>query len=111
MGRKVLLFVVLGLLLSGLIGSALADLPPRRGWGVDPGPKPWVWGDPDWPSYSKGTGAADQPAVEDGLTIVLSGWDVCMVRTGPACQVRDEHRASSRRYAVRILGLTIVIRR
>jgi hypothetical protein len=112
MGRKVLLFVVVGLLISGLLGSALADIPPRRDFGGEPGPRPWEWGDPDWPSYSKDAGGADRPAGEEGdTTIRLDGRDVFSVRFDPSGRVQDRHRVPSRLYVVRILGHTIVIRR
>jgi hypothetical protein len=112
MGRKVLFFVVVGLLISGLLGVALAEIPPRRDGGGEPGPKPWVWGDPDWPSYSRDGGVARRLALEDaGATIRSDGMYASRVRSGPAGHVRDKRGASSRRYVVRVLGPTIVIRR
>ncbi|MFH1311755.1 MAG: hypothetical protein ABIJ00_00875 [Candidatus Eisenbacteria bacterium] len=112
MGRKILLFVVMGLLTFGLLGIALAETPPRRDYGGDPGPRPLQWGDPDWPSYSREAGVARRLAVEDAdATIRPDGMDAHRARFGSAGHVRDRHGAPSRRYVVRVLGLTIVIRR
>ena len=112
MGRKVLFFVVVGLLISGLLGVALAEIPPRRDNGGEPGPRPWQWGDPDWPSYSRDAGVAKRLALEDaGTTIRPEGMDAYRFRFGPAGHVRDKRGAPSRRYVVRVLGPTIIIRR
>jgi hypothetical protein len=112
MWRKVLLFVVVGLLVSGFLGVTLAENPPHRGFGGDPGPKPWQWGDPDWPSYSRDAGMTRRLAVEDGdVAIRPDGMDAHRAWSGSACRVQGKHSAPSRRYTVRVLGLTIVIRR
>jgi hypothetical protein len=112
MWRKVLLFVVVGLLISGFLGLTLAETPSRRGTGGSPGPKPWQWGDPDWPSYSRDTGISKRRAVEDAdVTIRPDGMDAHRAWSGSACYVQGKHRAPSELYKVRVLGLTIVIRR
>ena len=83
MGRKISLFVVVGLLISGLLGVTLAETPPRWDGGGEPGPKPWSWGDPDWPSYSRDTGVSRRLAVEDeGAIIRPDGTGAYMVRSG-----------------------------
>jgi hypothetical protein len=112
MWRKVLLFVVVGLLVSGLLGVSLAENPPRRGFGSDPGPKPWQCGDPDWPSYSRDVSVTERIAVEDqGIVIRPFGMEAYRVWSGFASDGRDKRGSRSRLYTMRVLGLTIVIRR
>jgi hypothetical protein len=106
--RTIAFAFVVGLLVSGLLGTVLADTITH--W-KGPGPKPWQLGDPDWPAFSK---------VDD------SKWNVAEYKAGllwiepagPAGgslhrdrreRALDERRSLSRRYEVRILGRTIRI--
>jgi hypothetical protein len=110
MRRAIIAAVVVGLLVSGLLGTALAD---NRTYWVGPGPKPWQCGDPDWPAFSK---VRD---VNPYLVGVRAG-SLAIQPVGPASMgiqperagsVLEERRSLSRRYEVRILGYTIRIRR
>jgi hypothetical protein len=110
MRHAIIAAVVVGLLVSGLLGTALAD---NRTYWVGPGPKPWQCGDPDWPAYSKvrdvipylaGNNAGSQAIQPVGPA---STW----VQPDKAGSLLDERRSLSRQYEVRILGYTISIRR
>ena len=112
MWRKVSLLVLVGLLVSGLLGVTLADIPPRRWSGGEPGPRPVQWGDPDWPSYSRDGGVTRWIAVEDRfVTIRLDRIDAREAWSGSVRDGRGKRVAPSRLYTMRVLGLTIVIRR
>jgi hypothetical protein len=110
MRRAIIAAVVVGLLVSGLLGTALADNR-TRWWG--PEPRPWQCGDPDWPAFSK------VRYVHPYLVGVNSG-SIEVQPVGPAPEwirpekarsVLEERRSLSRRYEVRILGYTVSIRR
>ena len=107
MWRRVLAVVAVGLLVSGLFGDALASKPPIRGKG-----SPTQWGDPDWPAYTKARGEKKQVAVKFGVEPILPD-GTATGSAQPGCIGHDwrKHRWPSRRYEVRILGRTIVIRR
>jgi hypothetical protein len=112
MWRKVSLLVLVGLLISGLLGVTLAESPPRRGFGGNPGPRPVQWGDPDWPSYSREAGVTKRIAVDDrDMTIPPDRIDAREVWAGSARDGQAKRVAPSRLYTLRVLGLTIVIRR
>ncbi len=49
MMRRMVVCITVAILLS-FFGSCLAQDLPGRG---DPGPRPWQWGDPDWPAQNK----------------------------------------------------------
>ena len=105
MRRAIFMAVVVGLLISGFLGNALAD---DRIWPNDPQPTPRQYGDPDWPAFSKvhrfkqflageNTGLLSIDPVGPGSRSI-ERW-----QTGP---LLDERRSLSRRYEVRILGST-----
>ncbi len=110
MRRAIIAAVVVGLLVSGLLGTALAD---QRIFWLGPGPKPWQCGDPDWPAFSKVDGVKPYLAGEDaGLLESQSVGPASMgIQPEMAGSILEERRSLSRRYEVRILGYTIRIRR
>lgn len=105
--RRVLAIVAVGLLVSGLFGGVLARKPPIRGKG-----SPTQFGDPDWPAYMRVTEDRQQVAIRFGNELV-SPDGVATPQTQPRPMSHDwrKHRRPSRRYVLRILGRTIVIRR
>ena len=106
--RAIFLAVVVGLLVSGLLGTALADnITHWKG----PGPKPWQLGDPDWPAFSK-VDDSQRPSAEYKaglLWIDTVGPAGRVVYPGWKESALDERRSLSRRNEVRILGRTIRI--
>jgi hypothetical protein len=108
--RAIIAAVVVGLLVSGLLGTALADNR-TRWWG--PEPRPWQCGDPDWPAYSKVRDVNPYLAGDRTGPIAIepvgpaSGW----IQPQKAGSMIEERHSLSRRYEVRILGYTISIRR
>jgi len=110
MRRAIIAAVVVGLLVSGLLGTALADNR-TRWWG--PEPRPWQCGDPDWPAFSKVRNVNPYFAGESsGLSVNQPvGSASKVIRPEKAGSVLEERRSLSRRYEVRILGYTIRIRR
>jgi hypothetical protein len=108
--RAVIAAVVVGLLVSGLLGTALADH--RTHW-MGPGPKPWQCGDPDWPAFSRVYGVNPYLAGEraGSLSIRPVGPASMGIEPDKAASILEERRSLSRRYEVRILGYTIRIRR
>ena len=109
MSRRVLAVVAVALLVSGLFGDALARKPPGSGWG-----EPEVWGDPDWPAYSKlkPEGGTKKDTFRYGVETIP--YDRVAARSTlrePICHIRGKHRLPSRQFEVRVLGRTIAIRR
>ena len=110
MRRAIIAAVVVGLLVSGLLGTALAD---NRTLWFGPGPKPWQCGDPDWPAFSKFYGTNPYLAGENAGSLAIQPVGPASLAIQPemAGSILEERRSLSRRYEVRILGYTISIRR
>lgn len=110
MRRAILAAVVVGLLVSGLFGTALAD---NRTLWVGPGPKPWQCGDPDWPAFSKVKELRPYLAGDIAGSVVFQPVGPASMGIQPerAGSLLEERRSLSRRYEVRILGYTVKIRR
>jgi hypothetical protein len=110
--RRVIVIAAVGLLVSGFFAEILADRPPIRGWG-EPGPKPWAWGDPDWPAYSKDTGIRGRRAIGDtgGLSHEPVGLAAEPIRSESLRRIQGRQGSPLRRYDVRVMGVTIAIRR
>lgn len=110
MRRAIIAAVVVGLLVSGLFGTALAD---NRTYWVGPGPKPWQCGDPDWPAFSKVYGVNPYPAGENAGLLAIQPVGPASMGSHPdmARSILENRRSLSRRYEVRMLGYTIRIRR
>jgi hypothetical protein len=110
MRRAFIAAVVVGLLVSGLLGTALAD---QRIFWVGPGPRPWQCGDPDWPAFSKVNGLKPHLGGQDEGSPAIGpvGPASIGIRPEKAGSILEERRSLSRRYEVRILGYTIRIRR
>jgi hypothetical protein len=113
MWRKVVLAIVVGLLVSGLSTGVLAEKPPTRGWDSGPGPKPWQWGDPDWPAYCDDFGLESRIAVDNGITVASRPVAIRAdrARLGPISLYQGRRGLPSRRFEVRILGSKVAIRR
>jgi hypothetical protein len=106
--RAIIAAVVVGLLVSGLLGNALADNR-TRWWG--PEPKPWHCGDPDWPAFDKVRNAnphfaGEHPGPDAIQPAGPASTDAQPKKAGSAL---EERSSLSRRYEVRILGYTIRI--
>jgi hypothetical protein len=114
MWRKVIPALLVGLLVSGLFVQALADKPPTRG-GPGEGPKPFQWGDADWPAFSKDIGIHKRLAGESlDRVSPFSGLDRQRVGSVSLDSERVNRRSPSRGstvYVMRVFGLTIFIRR
>jgi len=110
MRRAIIATVVVGLLVSGLFGTALADK--RTHW-VGPGPKPWQCGDPDWPAFSKVYGVNPYLAGENTGLLAIQPVGPASMGSHPekAGSILEKRRSLSRRYEMRMLGYTIRIRR
>jgi hypothetical protein len=108
--RTVVSALVVGLLVSGLLGHALADN--RTHW-MGPGPRPWQLGDPDWPAFSKAPEYEQYLAGDNAglLWIDPVGPVARRIQPKSAGSALDRRDSLSRQYEVRILGRTIRIRR
>jgi hypothetical protein len=108
--RATVLAVAVGLLVSGLLGNALADNGTH--W-MGPGPKPWQLGDPDWPAFSKVNDSGQFLAGDIAGPVWIESVGPAARRIQPVREgsLLDERRSLSRQYEVRILGRTIRIRR
>ena len=110
--RRVVVTVAVGLLVSGFFAEILADRLPAKDVG-GPGPKPWYWGDPDWPAYSNVIGIRGRRAIDDagGLSHEPQSLAVESVRRESLWRIQRRQKSPSRRYDVSVMGVTIAIRR
>jgi hypothetical protein len=108
--RATVLALAVGLLVSGLLGNALADNVTR--WN-GPGPRPWQMGDPDWPAYTKvnDSGQFHAGDLAGQAWITPDGSAARRTNPLPEASLLDQRRSLSRQYEIRILGRTIRIRR
>jgi hypothetical protein len=105
MRRKVMLVVVLGLLIAGLSVPALAKRLPISG---GPQPRPWAWGDPDWPAFCKPAGPESRRIMDNPVDTAPNGDRPIEGRHGVTARSRQGgFKAQSRRCEVKVLGVTI----
>jgi hypothetical protein len=108
--RKVVLLAVAVLLIFGLSGEAIARKPPVRG-NPGPGPRPFEYGDPDWPATSRAGGPAARCLGDAWNRIPSVDGRVPQQRHEQALPAEEERRSSARRFVLRVMGVTIVVRR
>jgi hypothetical protein len=106
--RRVTLLVVVGLLVSGLFAVALADRPTKG-----PPRPPYQWGDPDWPSYCTVDGDRVHGVVAYGDESSAQSPKLVaeQIRRRSSALVGRRQISHYRKYEIRVLGRTIIIRR
>lgn len=98
--------LTIGIVLAiGLLTTSVARVQPGRG---EPGPKPWQWGDPDWPAQSK--------RQISKIEIDQGGLSLCGMGNPERAELRNESSAASGSphstcLAIKGLGFEVRLRR